>query len=44
VTFSPFRTSPSPCAPVPELPTVVLFSVGLVALAGYVGLRKKKNA
>lgn len=30
-------------APVPELPTIVLISVGLLALAGYVGLRRRKN-
>ncbi|RZB31403.1 MAG: hypothetical protein AEth_00733 [Candidatus Argoarchaeum ethanivorans] len=43
VTFYRFGTGPSPCAPVPELPTVVLFSVGLGALAGYVGWRKRKE-
>jgi hypothetical protein len=43
VTFLPRLTGPDPCAPVPELPTVVLFSVGLVALAGYVVLRKRKE-
>ena len=41
VTFLPKLDGPSPCAPIPELPTVVLFSVGLVALAGYVGIRRK---
>ena len=30
--------------PIPELSTVILFSVGLVAIAGYVTLRKRKNA
>lgn len=30
-------------APVPELPTIVLFSIGLLALAGYVVLRKKRK-
>ena len=29
--------------PIPELPTIILFSVGLIALAGYVGLKKRKN-
>ena len=29
--------------PVPELPTVILFAVGLLVLAGYVMLRRKKN-
>ena len=32
---------PAPC--VPELSTLVLFSIGLLALAGYVGLRKKRE-
>jgi len=32
-----------PCAPVPELPTIILLSVGLLTLAGYVGLRRKKE-
>jgi parallel beta-helix repeat protein len=35
VEFYPFATGPVPCAPVPELPTVVLFAVGLIVLAGY---------
>lgn len=39
VTFYVFRTGP-----IPELSTVILFSVGLVAIAGYVTLRKRKNA
>jgi hypothetical protein len=29
--------------PVPELPSIVLLSIGLLALAGYVGLRRKKE-
>ena len=38
-------TSPSsdPGYPVPELPTVILFSTGLITLAGYVLLTKKRN-
>ena len=32
-----------PVEPVPELPTGVLFAVGLIALAGYVGLKRRKN-
>ena len=38
-------TSPStdPGYPVPELPTFILFSAGLIALAGYVGLRRKNK-
>ncbi|KAF5417061.1 MAG: hypothetical protein C5S38_02225 [Candidatus Methanophagaceae archaeon] len=39
VMFYVFRTGP-----IPELSTVILFSVGLVAIAGYVTLRKRKNA
>ncbi|MGB7531655.1 MAG: C39 family peptidase [Halobacteriota archaeon] len=30
-------------APVPELPTIILFGVGLLALAGYVRLREKRE-
>lgn len=33
--------SGNPVAPVPELPTLVLFSIGLLMLAGYVVLRKR---
>lgn len=29
--------------PVPELPTIILFSIGLLVLAGYVVLRRKKR-
>jgi parallel beta-helix repeat protein len=43
VTFYPFETKPAPCAPVPELPTVLLLCIGLLALAGYVRLGKKKK-
>lgn len=32
-----------PVEPVPELPTGVLFAVGLITLAGYVGLKRRKN-
>jgi hypothetical protein len=32
-----------PAYPVPELPTIVLTSVGLLALAGYVGWRRKNK-
>jgi parallel beta-helix repeat protein len=41
VTFYPPQTGP--CEPVPELPTGKLLSTGLLALAGYVGLRRKSN-
>ncbi len=43
VTFLPRLTGPSPCAPVPELSTVVLTILGLVSLTGYVQLRKGKK-
>jgi len=33
----------SPDYPVPELSTLILLSVGLLTLAGYVGLRRKKK-
>ncbi len=42
VTFLPRLTGPSPCAPVPELPTVVLTILGLVSLTGYLKLRTRK--
>ena len=32
-----------PCAPVPELPTIILLGAGLLTLAGYVGLKRKKK-
>ena len=35
------RDGPSPCAPIPELPTIVLFCVGLLALVGYVGYNRR---
>ena len=40
-----YITSPSsdPGYPVPELPTIILFSTGLIALAGYVLLTKKRK-
>jgi parallel beta-helix repeat protein len=34
VTYLPKLGSPSPCAPIPELPTVLLLAVGLLALVG----------
>jgi parallel beta-helix repeat protein len=40
VTFGQ-RSGPAPCAPIPELATVALFSVGLLVLAGYVVLRRR---
>jgi len=42
VTFYPFKTNPPPCAPILELATIILFSVGLVVLAGYAVLRMRK--
>ena len=32
-----------PVPPIPELPSIILLSTGLLALAGYVGLRRRKN-
>ncbi len=34
VTFEPFERESCPCAPVPELPTIALLAVGLLALVG----------
>ena len=42
VTFDPYLTDRSPCAPIPEAATIILFSVGLVVLAGSVVLRRRK--
>jgi len=42
VTFDK-RDGPSPCAPIPELPTILLFGIGLVALAGYIRTGRKKD-
>jgi parallel beta-helix repeat protein len=41
VDFSNFRSSPAPGSPIPELPSIILFSTGLLALAGYSWLRRK---
>ena len=41
VEFYPFATGPVPCAPIPELSSIVLFSGGLLALAGYIRIRRK---
>ena len=41
VTYDPFLNDPDPCAPIPEAATIVLFSVGLVVLAGYLRIRRK---
>ena len=37
------RNGPAPCAPIPELPTILLFGIGLVALAGYIRIGRKKD-
>jgi parallel beta-helix repeat protein len=41
VTYLPKLDSPSPCAPIPELPTAILLAVGLLMLAGYVRVGRK---
>jgi len=38
-----FSPSTDPGYPVPELPTIILFSIGLLALAGYVVVRRKNK-
>jgi len=43
VITSPRLDGPAPCAPVPELPTIALLAVGLLMLAGYVRIERKKN-
>ncbi|CAD6492336.1 MAG: hypothetical protein CHKLHMKO_00256 [Candidatus Argoarchaeum ethanivorans] len=42
--FEPFKTDPAPCAPIPELPTIILFSVGLLVLAGYVYAERRRRS
>jgi parallel beta-helix repeat protein len=42
VNFSGSLSNPSQCAPIPELATIILFSIGLLVLAGYVSLRRRK--
>lgn len=41
-----YLTSPTsdPGYPIPELPTIVLLTTGLVCLAGYFGLKRRKKA
>ena len=41
VNFSKYLDNPAPCAPIPELSTVALFLIGLLALAGYVVIRRR---
>jgi len=41
VTFLPKLSEPDPCSPIPELATIVLLSVGLLALAGYIRIRRR---
>jgi len=43
VDYDPFNAGPCPCAPIPELPTLALCSIGLLALAGYTRMERKKN-
>ena len=43
VDYYPYEEGPVPCAPIPELPTIILLSVGLLVLAGYGWLRRKKT-
>ena len=41
VTYDPFKNSAAPCAPIPEAATIILLSIGLVVLAGYVWRRRR---
>ena len=43
VNFSGYRDSPEPCAPIPEAATIILFSVGLVVLAGYAWWKRREK-
>ena len=43
VEFHPFKAGSVPCAPIPELPTIILFSMGLLTLAGYIGYKRIKD-
>jgi parallel beta-helix repeat protein len=43
VNFSNYRSYEDPCAPIPELSTVILVGVGLVVLAGYVRIRRRRR-
>ena len=40
VDYYPHKESPAPCAPIPELSTIVLFTVGLLLLLGYVRMAR----
>ncbi len=40
---NPQNRGADPLPPVPELPSIILFSIGLIALTGYVLLTKKRN-
>ena len=43
VTVFPRLYQPDPCAPIPELSTVILVGVGLVMLSGYVRIRRRRR-
>jgi len=43
VDYDPPATGSVPCAPIPELGTFLLLSIGLLALAGSVGFARKKE-
>ncbi|KAF5435660.1 Right handed beta helix region, partial [Candidatus Methanophagaceae archaeon] len=42
VTYNPFEGNPNICAPIPELSTVILLGIGLLMLAGYLRIRRKR--
>jgi len=43
VTVFPRLYQPDPCAPIPEISTVILVGVGLVVLAGYLRIRRRRR-
>ena len=42
VDYDPFLNEPDPCAPIPELATIIAILPGLVVLAGYVWRRRRE--
>ena len=43
VNFSGYIHEPADCAPIPEAATILMFSAGLLALAGYTGVQRRRS-